>query len=96
LKLLPEACNELCPSIRDDHLRDTMQMNNLIKIDFGILLSSISCMHREKMCYFGESINDYPDRVMFLRCVGKANDETDVFPLPNGIGSGWSVPDTFR
>jgi hypothetical protein len=61
-----------------------MQTNNLIKIDFGILLGSISCMHREKVCYFGESINDYLDGVMFLRCVGKANDEihTDVFPLP--------------
>jgi hypothetical protein len=61
-----------------------MQMNNLIEIDFGILLSSISCMHRKEVCYFGESINDYPDGVMLLRCVGKTNDEihTDVFPLP--------------
>jgi hypothetical protein len=77
-------CNELCPSIRDDRLRDTMQMNNLIEINFGILLSSISCTYREEVCYFGESINDYLDRVMFLRYVGKANDEihTDVFPLP--------------
>jgi hypothetical protein len=41
-------------------------------------------MHREKVCYFGEYINNYPDGVMLLRCVGKANDEihTDVFPLP--------------
>jgi hypothetical protein len=34
-----------------------MQLNNLFQIDFGILLSSISCMHREKVCYFGESIS---------------------------------------
>jgi hypothetical protein len=61
-----------------------MQMNNLIEIDFGILLSCINCMHMEEVCYFGESINDYLDGVMLLRCVGKANDEihTDVFQLP--------------
>jgi hypothetical protein len=27
------------------------------------------------VCYFGESIIDYPDGIMFLRCVGKTNDE---------------------
>jgi hypothetical protein len=39
------------------------------------------------VCYFGESINDYPDGIMLLRCVGKTNDEihTDIFPL-----SGWN------
>jgi hypothetical protein len=59
-------------------------MNNLIKIDFGILLSSISCMHGKKVGSFGESISDYPDGVIFLRCVGKTNDEihTDIFPFP--------------
>jgi hypothetical protein len=61
-----------------------MQPNNLLQIDFGILLSSISCMHGKKVCYFGESINDYLDGIMLLRCVRKTNDEihTDVFPLP--------------
>jgi hypothetical protein len=61
-----------------------MQMNNLIKIDFGILLSSISCMHRKKVGSFGESINDYPNGIMLLRCLGKTNNEihTNVFPLP--------------
>jgi hypothetical protein len=65
-----------------------MQMKNLLKIDFGILLSSISCMHRKKMNGFGKSINNYPYGVMFLRCVGKANDEIhiDVFPLPRWNG----------
>jgi hypothetical protein len=29
LQFLPEACNELCPSIRNDCLSDTMQTNNL-------------------------------------------------------------------
>jgi hypothetical protein len=59
-------------------------MNNLIEIDFGILFDSISCMHKNEVRSFGESINDYLDRVMFLRCVGKTNDEihTDVFPFP--------------
>jgi hypothetical protein len=65
-----------------------MQMNHLIKIDFGILLSSIRCMYEKKMSGFGKSINDYLDRVMFQRCVGKTNDEihTDVFPLPRWNG----------
>jgi hypothetical protein len=61
-----------------------MQTNNLIKIDFGIFLGSISCMHRKKVGSFGESINDYSDGVIPLRCVGKTNDKihTNVFPLP--------------
>jgi hypothetical protein len=84
LQLLPEACNKLCFSIKNDCLRDTMQSNNLLQIDFGILLSSISCMHGKEVCYFGESINDYPDGVMLLRCVRKTNDKihTDVLPFP--------------
>jgi hypothetical protein len=61
-----------------------MQSNNLIKIDFGILLGGISRMHRKKMSNFGKSINDYPDGVMFLGCVGKTYDKihTNIFPLP--------------
>jgi hypothetical protein len=78
LQLLSEACNELCPSIRNDYLRDTMQSNNLIKIDFGILLSSICCMHRKKICYFGESINDNPNGIMLVRCVGNVTVQVPV------------------
>jgi hypothetical protein len=75
-----------------------MQLNNLLQIDLGILLSSMICMHGKKVCYFGESINDYLDGIMLLRCVGKTNDEihTDASHFQDGIGSGWSVPDTFR
>jgi hypothetical protein len=75
-----------------------MQTNNLIEIDFGILLSSISCMHGKKMSGFGKSINDYPDRVMFLRCVGKTKMKSILMSshFHDGMGSGWSVPDTFR
>jgi hypothetical protein len=82
--LFPEAGNELCPSIRNDGVRDTMQSNNLIKIDFGILLGRISGMHRKKVSNFGKSINNYPYGVMSLGCVGKTNDKihTNVFPLP--------------
>jgi hypothetical protein len=65
-----------------------MQSNNLIKIYFGILLGRISGMHRKKVSSFGKSINDYPNGVMFLRCVGKTNDKihTNVFPLPRWDG----------
>jgi hypothetical protein len=61
-----------------------MQSNNLIKIDFGILLGRISGMHRKKVTSFGKSINNYPYGIMLLRCAGKTNDEihADVFPLP--------------
>jgi hypothetical protein len=84
LQLFPEACNELGPSIRNDGLRDTMQSNNLIKIDFGILLSRISGMHGKKMSSLSKSINDYPYGVMFLGRVRKTDNEihTNVFPLP--------------
>jgi hypothetical protein len=98
LQLLLEACNELYPSIRNDCLRDTMQMNNLIEIDFGIPLSSISCTYGKKMSGFGKSINDYPDRVMFLRRVGKTTMKSILISsyFHDGMGSGWSVPDIFR
>jgi hypothetical protein len=41
-------------------------------------------MHRKKVGSFGESIDNYPDGVMLLRCVGKTNDEihTNIFRLP--------------
>jgi hypothetical protein len=82
--LFPQACNELGPSIRNDGLRDTMQPNNLIKIDFGIPLSRIGGMHRKKMSSFSKSINDYPYRVMFLGRVRKTDNEihTNIFPFP--------------
>jgi hypothetical protein len=88
LQLFPEACNELGPSIRNNGLRDTMQSNNLIKVDFGILLGRISGMHWKKMSSFGQSINDYPYGVMFLEFVGKTHYKihTNVFPLPRWDG----------
>jgi hypothetical protein len=56
----------------------------MIKIDFGILLNSISCMHGKKVGSFGETINDYPNGIMLLRYVGKTNDKihTNIFPFP--------------
>jgi hypothetical protein len=41
-------------------------------------------MHRKKVGNFGESINDDPNGIMLLRCVGKTNDKIhiDVFPFP--------------
>jgi hypothetical protein len=61
-----------------------MQSNNLIQIDFGILLSRVSGMHREKMSCFSKSIDNYPYGVMFLGGVRKTNNEihTNVFPFP--------------
>jgi hypothetical protein len=84
LQLFAEACNELGSSIRNDGPRDTMQPNNLIKIDFGILLSRISGMYRKEVSGFSKSFNDHPYGIMFLGCVGKTDNEihTNVFPLP--------------
>jgi hypothetical protein len=61
-----------------------MQSNNLLQINFGILLSSVDRMHRKKVGNFGESLNDYPNRIILLRCLGKTNNKihADVFPLP--------------
>jgi hypothetical protein len=53
LKLLPEMSNELCSTIRNDHLRYSMEMNNLIKIDLGLLFSIVSSMHGKEMGGFG-------------------------------------------
>jgi hypothetical protein len=76
-------CNELGPSIKNDGPRDTMKSNNLIKIDFGILLNRISGVHGKKMSSFSKSINDYPYGVMLSGHVRKTNNEihTNVFPL---------------
>jgi hypothetical protein len=65
-----------------------MQPNNLIKIDFGILLSRVSGMHGKKMSNFSKSINDYPYGVMFLGCVGKTDNEihTNVLAFPRWNG----------
>jgi hypothetical protein len=96
--LFPEACNELGPSIRNDGLGDTMQPNNLIKIDFGILLSRVSGMHRKKISRFSKSINNYPYGVMFLGRVRKTDNEIHTMSshFHDGMGNGWSVPDAFR
>jgi hypothetical protein len=45
LKLLPELSNKLCSTIRNDRLRYSMQMNNLIHIDLDILFGIIRSMH---------------------------------------------------
>jgi hypothetical protein len=67
-----------------------MQLNNLLQIDFGILLSSISCMYRKEVCYFGESINDYPNGIMLLRYLGKPTMKSMLMSshFQDGIGSG--------
>ena len=57
-------------TIISDRLWNSMQTNNLVKIDLYILLGRISCIHRNKMSSLGESINDYTNRIMLLRSVG--------------------------
>jgi hypothetical protein len=70
LKLLSETSNELCSKIRNDRLRYSMEMNDLVKIDLGILFSIVSSMHGKEMGSFGLSINYYPYRIMPLGSVG--------------------------
>jgi hypothetical protein len=55
-------------------------------------------MHGKKVGNFDESINDYPNGIMLLRCLGRPTMKSMLMSshFHDGIGSGWSVPDTFR
>ena len=63
-------------------------MNNLVEIDLCILLGIISCIHRNKMSGLGESINDYPNRIMLLSRMSSH--------FQDGMGKGWREPATFK
>jgi hypothetical protein len=53
LELLPEMSNELCSTIRNDRLRYSMETNDLVKIDLGMLFSIVSSMNGKEIGGFG-------------------------------------------
>jgi hypothetical protein len=63
MQLFLEASNKLSPSIRHDHLQNSMQTQHTCDIDLGILLSVVVCVDGYEVGGFGESIHDHPNRV---------------------------------
>jgi hypothetical protein len=53
VKLLSEQSDELCSTIRNDHLGHSMKTNDLIQIDLGILFGIVGGMHKKEMGSFG-------------------------------------------
>jgi hypothetical protein len=81
---LPEASNELGPSVRSDGLWDTMQTQDTRNIQFSILFSLVDDVHRNEMSGHGKSVDDYPNGVKLAAGERQTDNEihTDIFPFP--------------
>jgi hypothetical protein len=63
MQLLPEASNELWPSVRNDGLQHTMQAHDVRNMQFSVLLSPIEGVHQNGMSRLGKSVDDHPNGV---------------------------------
>ena len=63
---LPEVSSELRSSIRYDSFGNTMQFDDLSHIYISILGRSICVLNWNEMSRLGQSIYDYPNRVIPL------------------------------
>jgi hypothetical protein len=84
MQLLPEASNELGPSIKNDGLRHTMQAQHARNIELSVLLSPIEGVHWNEMSRLRKSIDNYPIGVKHATGERQAHNEikTDVFSFP--------------
>ena len=67
VETLLELGHILCPSIRHYAHRGSMKLENVIHIEIYELLSFVVIPHSYEVSYLGQSINNYPDRVMAFR-----------------------------
>jgi hypothetical protein len=81
MQLLPEASDELGPSVGSDGLRDTMQTHDTRNIQFSVLLSPIEGVHRNEMSRLGKSVGDYTNGVKLAAGERQTHNEihTDIF-----------------
>ena len=64
METLPELGHILHPLIRHYAHRGSMNPENVIHIEICELLSSVVIPHSYEVSYLGQSINNYPDRVI--------------------------------
>jgi hypothetical protein len=83
MQLLPEASDELGPSVRNDGLQHTMQTQDTRNIQLSVLLSSVEGVHQNEMSRLGKSDDDYPNGVQLAAGERQAHNEihTDIFPF---------------
>jgi hypothetical protein len=84
MQLLPEASDELGPSIRNDGLHHTMQTQDARNIQLNVLLSPVEGVHQNEMSRLGKSVDNYPNGVKLTASERQVHNKihTDVFPLP--------------
>jgi hypothetical protein len=84
MQLLPEASDELRPSVRNDGLRHTMQAQDARNIQFSVLLSHVEGVHRNEMSKLGKSIDDYSNSVKLAVGERRTHNKihTNVLPFP--------------
>jgi hypothetical protein len=84
MQLLPEASDELGPSVKNDGLRHIMQTQDAKNIQLNVLLSPVEGVHQNKMSRLGNSVDDYPNRVKLVAGERQAHNEihTDAFSFP--------------
>jgi hypothetical protein len=61
MQLLPKASDKLRPSIRDDHLQNSMQAWHVSDVNFSILLNLVCSVNGYEVSRFGESNHDHPN-----------------------------------
>jgi hypothetical protein len=66
IQLLPEASDELGPSVRNDGLQHTIHTQDARNIQLSVLLSPVEGVHRNEMSRLGKSVDDYPNGVKLV------------------------------
>jgi hypothetical protein len=84
MQLLPKASDKLQPSIRDDHLQNSVQAKHVSNVDLSILLNSIFGVDGYEVSGFGESIHDHPNQIKLAGSQRQSHNEihANVTPLP--------------
>jgi hypothetical protein len=60
VQLLPKASDKLQPSIRNDRLQNSVQVEHASDVDLSILLNSALDVDGYEVSKFGDSFNDHP------------------------------------
>jgi hypothetical protein len=80
-----ELQSKLSPSIRYNPLGHSMQIDNPRHIQLCKLQSSIGCLDGYEMSYTGQSVHNYPNRIISRLSPMQSHDEihSNLFPLPH-------------
>ena len=86
MKFLPESRGELGSSIRHGCFGNPMKTNDTRHVFVSQLVGSVGSADRNKVCNFGQPVNNNPNGIMPSVGLGQASYEihTNLIPFPLG------------